>query len=481
MRDALSQAIYEVIGETYMRYGLNQVVSATARGITENYFNEFTNRGNNARTKVVTNLNLSIEECKANSLNYTFFEGLIDCYIDTIVEKYLLEQRKPANNIEQDILVAYNKFNHHPRCKEILRQQLLVKKQIDPMYFGNKDVLKDNIVDIIGTISEIYAQEKQNKKQIETSVGSSKLQITNRKFHAANMEKVRGEMISGLTHYKEGSLAIGNMFANTSIGRKRKNQEDAVLIKEHPQNSKFKILVVADGMGGGDSGEVVSDYTVSHISKWFESLPVAYYKNPDGVANALTEEIQTISTEMYKKFNGRGGSTFVGGIVCENETVVSNIGDSRAYTYSAKKRELKQVSQDESLVEVLYKTGEISRRDDMRFHKESNGIFQHIGSAGKVIPKIQIVRNKDYDKLILVSDGVSDCLSDESIWAITEKTPREQLAQKLVESALNTISYARPELSREVYNSQILGGKDNTTAAVLDNKPKRRRGDEYDV
>ena len=473
MNENLIQIVYDVIGETYLHYDLNQVVSAVARATTENYLKCFTNQGKNGRTRLVNKLRESGETLEPNTLNYTFFEGVIDCYVDSLVRGNESKQYTPKNDSERDIIATYEKFKNHPRCNELMRQQVIAQKQISPMYFGNTQMMKNCMTDIVGTVAEIYTYERQ--------LEASKMQVSNQRFHAGNMEKISKEMISGLTHYKEGSLSIGNMSASTSIGKKRKNQEDALLLKQHPQNPNFKILVVADGMGGGDSGEVVSDYTVSKLSEWFESLPAAYYKDADRVAYALGDKIKEISEDMYQKYGGRAGSTFVGGIVCERETVVSNIGDSRAYVYSDKTKELTQVSEDESLVEILYKTKQIKNRDDMRFHKDSNKILQHIGASGEVVPRTCIIPNEDYDKLILVSDGVSDCLSDKDILTITKRTPREQLAQMLVQSALDNISYARPELSKEEYYSQISGGKDNTTAAVLDKKMKSRRGDEYDI
>ena len=62
----------------------------------------------------------------------------------------------------------------------------------------------------------------------------------------------------------------GNLFASQHVGKRRSNQEDSVLIMEHPQNKDFKILVVADGMGGGVDGEKVSTYVVQEIAKWFQ-------------------------------------------------------------------------------------------------------------------------------------------------------------------------------------------------------------------
>ena len=474
MNENLSQIIYDAIGETHMKYGVYQTVSAVARGISENYLTCFTNGGGkNARARLINKLTESGQNFEPNTLNYTFFEGVIDCYLDSLIRSYSSHQYAPRNNAERDVLVAYNKFQNHPRCRDILRQQVVSKNQIDAMYLGNAEMMKNCMANMVGTVCEIYIYEKQFE--------ASRMQISNQRLHAANVEKARKEMITGLTHNKEGSLSIGNMSASTSIGKKRHNQEDAVLVKEHPQNPNFKILVVADGMGGGDAGEVVSNYTVEQISKWFENLPVVYYRDANRVELALQEKIQQISDDMAGRYGGKAGSTFVGGIVCETETVISNVGDSRAYIYSDRTKDLTQVSEDESLVEALYKMGEIEKRDDMRFHKSSNGIFQHIGKLGRINPKTKRISNHSYDKLILVSDGVSDCLSDKDILTITARTPRNKLAQMLVQGALDKISYARPELSREDYYSRIDGGKDNTTAAVFDKKAKSRRGDEYDV
>ena len=152
---------------------------------------------------------------------------------------------------------------------------------------------------------------------------------------------------------------------------------------------------------------------------------------------------------------------------------MTNVGDSRAYTYHKATNQLIQQSEDHSHVEDLYRAGLIQKRDDMRFHMQSNVITQHIGMVEDydraLTPNTWIIPNQDYDQLILVSDGVSDCLSDQDILVITQRTPREKLAQMLVSSALENTSTARPQLSRKTYYNQITGGKDNTSAVVFDN------------
>ena len=55
----------------------------------------------------------------------------------------------------------------------------------------------------------------------------------------------------------------------SEIGPVRSNNEDAVNYVNHPENSKIKLFIVADGMGGKRHGEVASNYVVNEISEWF--------------------------------------------------------------------------------------------------------------------------------------------------------------------------------------------------------------------
>ncbi len=477
MNEELNQIIFELIGETNGKYSSYQALVATSRGIANGDFSCFTNQGKNARSRILQKLDEMQEMHGNNSLNYAFFNGVIDCYVDTVIKAYNFNRFEPKNEREKSLIEVYDYYKAHPYCRDILRQQVVATNQLDVIALSNPNILQNRIGEIVLTIASEYG--------IKKNLENPRFQVSNQRFHAGNMEKVQeklnGEIISGLTHAKEGVINIDNMSASTSIGKKRQNQEDALLIKQHPQNPDFKILVVADGMGGGDSGEVVSDYTVKEIAKWFENIPVAYYRDADRVAHSLDKKLEEISNAMRERFYGRAGSTFVGGIICEKETVISNVGDSRAYAYSDRTNTLTQISKDDSVVEMLYKVNEIKDRDDMRFHKDGNKILQCIGGKDEIKPSTIIVENTDYDRLIFASDGVTDCLSDKDICVITKKTPRDKLAQTLVQHALENTSYARQGLSADDYFARIDGGKDNTTAVVFDKKSKSRRGEEYDI
>lgn len=456
----LSSIIYEVLGETYRKYGFEQIDCAVRKGIVNGNFESFTNT-NGCRVKLVNYMRGLGESVapQTNGFNYTLFEGIIDCYLDNISK-----ENNPKTDFERNILSTAERFKDHPRGREITRNHLLAKAQIDmnSVLLGREYDPHRYIAQMISRVCECYQKER-----------AQHIQATNVQLHSSNMQRAREGIISGLTRAKEGEVHVGNMHACTSIGKKRSNQEDAILIKEHAQNSKFKLLVVSDGMGGAQAGEVVSNYTVAELSKWFDSVPAAYYKTPDDLAMRFDEELKRISTEVASKYYGNAGATFVGAIVCENDTIVTNVGDSRAYTYHKATNQLIQQSEDHSQVELLYQAGLIQQRDDMRFHKRSNTITQHIGmreSYDRVLsPNTWLIPNQDYDQLILVSDGVSDCLSDQDILVITQRTPRERLAQMLVAGALENTSIARPQLSREVFYDRIPGGKDNTSVVTFDN------------
>ena len=84
------------------------------------------------------------------------------------------------------------------------------------------------------------------------------------------MAKLSG--CDGFNYEYTNSKNIGNMQIASNKGISRENQEDAGLIMQHPNLSNFKILLVADGMGGHLNGEIASDYLVSKLEEWFQTV-----------------------------------------------------------------------------------------------------------------------------------------------------------------------------------------------------------------
>lgn len=272
----------------------------------------------------------------------------------------------------------------------------------------------------------------------------------------------------------EGDISVGNdMNASTRIGKHRDNQEDAVLIMKHKDNNKYKMLVVADGVGGNEKGEQASHLTVSEIRRWFDHLEVDEFKDERQLLARLEHKLDRINTQINSQIGDNAATTFVCALVAENYTLILNIGDSRAYIIDGKK--FIQMSIDDSSVNLLFMSGIIESKDDMRFCKASNMVSNQLGGGRiNVTPNIVVTKNDSYDAILLFSDGVTDCLSDDQIYAVTKKTSPKKLAQKIVEKALNNTSRREKKKTDQVpFYEEIPGGKDNTTAAVLINKRKK--------
>lgn len=287
--------------------------------------------------------------------------------------------------------------------------------------------------------------------------------VTNLRIFDKSINRCRDDIVRGIqlrkgnVDYKEGK----SMFATSIVGKSKMEQEDSVLLIEHPSNKSFKMLMVADGVGGSYNGGKASSYMAKRILSWFESLDKKYFDNIEELSKKLNLELNKINTEIAKKGDGRA-TTFVCGIIGNSKSLITSVGDSRAYV--TKDNELFQISRDDSLVQDYFDNGLIDAKDDMRFHINSNFITQCLGMEGEIYPNSYILKNK-FDSLILVSDGISDCLSDSQIMAITTKTPIEEIARALVSNANSNTSYRNLPPERYYYE-EIPGGKDNMTAAV---------------
>ncbi len=281
------------------------------------------------------------------------------------------------------------------------------------------------------------------------------------------------------------------MFAYTDIGNVRDNQEDSVLIMYHPNNEKYKMLVVADGMGGLAGGENASNEAVKEIIDWFSVLRENYMQkgNEKFLQAALDRKIKDISKSIADKFYG-SGTTFVGAIVGEQYTLIASVGDSRAYVLD-NDYDLHQLTVDDNpsfkYWKADWKDVKLNRRtarqmeeekDYLRFKNGSNAITDYLGRTDGMDPKVKfsLMPNDLYKTLMLFSDGVTDCLSDKEIKAITATTDPKKLAETIARQALSKDSIAPEKIRHDKnYKDIIRAGKDNTTVALITKKDGEER------
>ncbi len=188
------------------------------------------------------------------------------------------------------------------------------------------------------------------------------------------------------------------------------SNEDSYLVGGHVMNEATKecdvippfIAAVADGVGGEDAGEVASRLTLQLLSS---GRP---YKGAD-----ITARIMGIHRNV-RDLGIKSGHSNMQSTLCalcvdeKNNAYVINVGDSRLYLY--REGTLRQISTDQSLVQMLYEQGSITEIEKAK-HNGHNIIMPVIGNlANDPEPVItQIDGGLGYGDVVLIcSDGLSD-------------------------------------------------------------------------
>ena len=226
-----------------------------------------------------------------------------------------------------------------------------------------------------------------------------------------------------------------------------------------------------------DFGEVASDTAINKLKEWFEGLTEEQRKcfqtGVVGLKNDLQEKIERdIQIEVENATHYLGGTTLVCAIIGEKDTLIANIGDSRAYII--KDGKLKQISREDTLAHRMIIKGILPNKEVARFYSKSNIITQCIGMSRKDLnhPNIEIINNSDYDMLLLFSDGVTNCYSEKDIAVVCKNSNKKEVARIIVEKALKKDEFAPEEyLEDKDIEALLLGGKDN--ASIVIDVPER--------
>ena len=233
----------------------------------------------------------------------------------------------------------------------------------------------------------------------------------------------------------------------SDVGRVRENNEDSFFV-----DTERGIFIAADGMGGHRAGEVASKMAVEIISS---SLKESLKDNGD-IPLIIHKAIQVANREIYKKAaqdaNLAGmGTTVVLTIYNENKIYIAHVGDSRAYLIQG--NEIKQLTQDHSLVAELLNAKEINE-EDARNHHLRHVLSKALGTEKSVKADIQNVQYQNGDYFLFCTDGITDMLRDEEIRRIFLNG---QDLQKICEDLISSANEK--------------GGKDNMTVVAISIKP----------
>ncbi len=234
----------------------------------------------------------------------------------------------------------------------------------------------------------------------------------------------------------------------TDIGVNRTSQQDAVLVitqlihnnesltnEDYYDDSNAGLFVVADGMGGGKSGDLASQMVVEGISEYVlkhkDQLPKDSYSLVNSAVYHANEKI--LNHLSFHPDDLSMGSTIVLGLIQDEMLNIAWVGDSRCYALDHQNH-LMQLSHDHSFVQSLVDDEKITAEEAFD-HPNRNIINQSLGMPN-IIPSFEKVELSNYKKILFCSDGLNSMLTDSEIRElIIQDRPVQEINQSLVDMA----------------------------------------------
>jgi protein phosphatase len=239
--------------------------------------------------------------------------------------------------------------------------------------------------------------------------------------------------------------------AATDVGRRRSGNEDSYASwtaeGDTPSHAADHLLVVCDGMGGSNAGEVASRMAADAVVREFAAAP------PDDTASALSHAVEVANQEIWEHsrshqdLNGMG-TTCTAVAVKGDQVLVAHVGDSRAYLVRAHRA--RQITSDHSLVAQLVARNQLSP-EEARSDPRRNVVTRSVGVGPDIEVDVVALGEplKSGDTLVICSDGLHGQMSDDEIAGFAMEESLPGACTDLIELA------------------NARGGPDNITVALL--------------
>jgi len=251
----------------------------------------------------------------------------------------------------------------------------------------------------------------------------------------------------------------------TDSGKVRAHNEDTF-----GTDPNIGLMVLADGMGGYNSGEVASGIAVRTIMNMVKesverenllladersglSRPAILLRNAIQRANQLI-----VHTARTQEACEGMGTTVVAGLFYDNKLTIAHAGDSRLYRVRG--GHLERITQDHSLLQELVSRGFYTPQEARRATSK-NYVTRALGVDAALDIEVNEIPVLKDDMYLLCSDGLPDMVEDEDI-----------------QLTVNTFGANLDSLGRQlVMLSNDNGGRDNISVVlvrVLDEFPAYR-------
>ena len=226
---------------------------------------------------------------------------------------------------------------------------------------------------------------------------------------------------------------FGRYALKTDIGRIRMTNEDRACAITNTRGNI--LLMVCDGMGGQNKGELASSIAINLISQAFQEKDrfSGKFFAKRWVSNVIRSANAEIFRQASKNPNYQGmGTTLTLVLIVGDYMVVAQSGDSRAYTY--RNRTMTQITEDQTYVQYLYRIGEITE-DEIATHPKRHVLMNALG----IYPSLDLdIKTYPYlnDTILVCSDGLYNNVAQKDILSILKGTDTpDQKVNELVSLA----------------------------------------------
>ena len=240
----------------------------------------------------------------------------------------------------------------------------------------------------------------------------------------------------------------------TDPGMVRSHNEDSVFGNPHRG-----LVILADGMGGYNAGEVASGMATTVLSTELDTAFATRSPddvNPDGTPYshaAVREQVSRTNSAIYNAAESQPqyagmGTTLVLALFHDDRVTAAHIGDSRLYRL--RDGALEQLTRDHSLLQEQIDAGMISA-EEARHSQNKNLVTRALGVDPEVETEIHDHEVRVGDIYLLCSDGLNDMVEDEET-ALT----LQALGANLELAAMQLIQMANDN-----------GGRDNVSVILV--------------
>jgi len=253
-------------------------------------------------------------------------------------------------------------------------------------------------------------------------------------------------------------------FDLTNSTAKKDSQDEEMQLGEYGM-----LMVVADGMGGMNAGEVASQIAIDTIKSFFSPSSITSTIVASAPARqrfleqAITQADKNIKHDARQNSSHEGmGSTIIIAWLYGDELTISWCGDSRAYLFNDKFG-IRLISQDHSYVQELVNKGLLTY-DQTFDHPQNNIITRSLGDPTREArPESKTLKVGKGDIILLCSDGLSGVLRDRKTYDGNGQLMPEENMEDIIRSNSTSMKLCREALWAAAERS---GWYDNVTAIL---------------